>query len=210
MQEVSADVGDARVLSSQPSDGFGTVSGTALGARDGLRAPLYSAEPARQRLRGMEPADLETVGGCGNSKGGKAAVDPHEAVIAACGREMTTVGMEVRGFNIEADEPAVTVPSNRCEKDPGARRQSRPLYRGLRLLDRAEKSPQPPGVVVHPDLADDRQDYCPRMPFGDPDVAPSAPADPVAQAEAVTAAALPSRRWEADTVSLEANAFAFA
>ena len=76
MQEVSADVGDARVLSSQPSDGFGTVSGTALGARDGLRAPLYSAEPARQRLRGMEPADLETVGGCGNSKGGKAAVDP--------------------------------------------------------------------------------------------------------------------------------------
>jgi hypothetical protein len=119
---------------------------------------------------------------------------------------MTTVGMEVRGFDIEADEPAVTLPSNRCEKDPGARAQSWPLYRGLRLLDRAKKSPQPPGVVVHPDLADDRQYNCSRMPFGDPDVAPSAPADPVAQAEAVTAAALPFRRWEADSVSLEANA----
>jgi len=65
-----------------------------------LRAPLYSAEPASQRLRGMEPADLDTVGGCGDSKGGKAAVDPHEAVTAVYGREMATVGMEVRASTL--------------------------------------------------------------------------------------------------------------
>jgi hypothetical protein len=122
-----ADIGNACVFPYKPANGFSAIAGTALAARDGLRTVLYPAESASERPRGVESGNLEAIGGGGHGEGGNAAIDPDKTLTAAYrGRMVAALCMEVRYFYIEADQPAITVPSDRCD---------RTLARGARAGD---------------------------------------------------------------------------
>jgi hypothetical protein len=141
MQEILADVGNVCVFPYKPVNGSSAIAGTTLGARDGLRTPLYPAESASERPRGVESGNLEAIGGGGYGEGGNAAIDPDKTLTAAYrGRVVAALWMEVGCFHIEADQPAITVPSNRCEQESSARYQSWGPCQWPTVLDRTKES----------------------------------------------------------------------
>lgn len=141
MEESLADVGNARVFPYKPANGFRAIAGTALGTRNGLRAALYPAESASKRPRGVESGNLAASGGGGHGEGGNAAIDPDKTLTAAYrGRVVAALCMEVGCFYIEADQPAITVPSDRCEQESSARCQSRGYCQWPTVLDRTKES----------------------------------------------------------------------
>jgi hypothetical protein len=78
-----------------------------------------------------------------------------------------------------------------------AGRKGHPSSSRVDLRNWAEQSPQPAGVVVHPNLADRRQGHRAGMANPNPEAAPT-PALSVSQSEAVATAALPLSPWEPD------------
>lgn len=136
-----ADVGNARVFPYKPANGFSAIAGTALGTRDGLRTALYPAESASERPRGVESGNFEAIGGGGHGEGGNPAVDPDKTLTPASrGRVVAALCMEVGCFYIEADQPAITVPSDRCEQESSARCQSWGPCQWPMVLDRTKES----------------------------------------------------------------------
>jgi hypothetical protein len=102
---------------------------------------LYPAESASERPRGVESGNLEAIGGGGYGEGGNAAIDPDKTLTAAYrGRVVAALWMEVGCFHIEADQPAITVPSNRCEQESSARYQSWGPCQWPTVLDRTKES----------------------------------------------------------------------
>jgi hypothetical protein len=59
-------------------------------------------------------------------------------------------------LDVEADIPAVTVPANRGEQHLRAGGLDHLAGVGVNVVDWAEQSPQPAGVVMHPDGPDGR------------------------------------------------------
>ena len=136
-----ADVGNAHVFPYKSANRFSAIAGTALGARDGLRTALYPAESASERPRGVESGNLAAIGGCGHGEGSNAAIDPDKVLTATYrGRVVAALCMEVWCFYIEADQPAITVPSDRCEQGSSARCQSWGPCQWPMVLDRTKES----------------------------------------------------------------------
>jgi hypothetical protein len=70
---------------------------------------------------------------------GKAAVNSNEtALTPAVVGLVSAFGMEVRSMNGETDVPAVGSAGNRCEQDPGPRRDPLLSGTGVELPDRAK------------------------------------------------------------------------
>ena len=125
----------------QLPDGFSAIAGTALGARDGLSTSLYSAEPASQRPGGVESGNFQAIGGGGHDKGGNSAIDPDKPSTAAYRRRaVTALCMELRCFYIEADQPTITVSSDRCEQESSARCQNWRVFQWPTVLERTKES----------------------------------------------------------------------
>src|SRR5215211_5138686 len=98
-----------------------------------LREPRLARETAcaRRCIRlsrrasgrgGVESGNLAAIGGGGHGEGSNASIDPDKVLTATYrGRVVAALCMEVGCFYIEADHPAITVPSDRCEQESSAR-----------------------------------------------------------------------------------------
>jgi hypothetical protein len=85
---------------------------------------------------------------------------------------MPALRVEVGGLDAEAGVPAGTAPSDGGKQDLGCRRDSLLSSDRINLQSRAEESPEPSGIVMHPDPANFGQRDRPWMPFPDTDQIP--------------------------------------
>ena len=202
VQEVPAHVGDACVFPGQSPDGLGVVGGSGLGARCRARSGPQAEHAALERLGCCEAANLGSGGGGYYGEGGKATVDPDKAAMVVGGTGwVTTLRVEVRRLDVEADVPTSAMPTTGGEEDSGPRRHHElPVSRILR--DGTEQPPQPTGVVMYTNRADPRQGHRARMAFSNPDRRGAAAARLIAEPEALAAATLALVPREADPASL--------
>jgi hypothetical protein len=89
----------------------------------------------------VESGNVEAIGRSGHGKGGNSAIDPDKPLTVAYRRHaVTALCVEVGCFYIEADHPAITVPSDRCEQDSGARCKSWRVLQWPAVLDRTKEA----------------------------------------------------------------------
>jgi hypothetical protein len=124
-------------------------------------------EPAAE---GSEAADLHAIGVSNDCEDGKATVDPDESsALVLRSMLMAPAGMEGRSFDVQAHIPSVNASGDRRGQDSGARCCYGLTRTWVEVLDGSEHPPQPPGVVVHPDGSDLREDNRPGMSLSDAD-----------------------------------------
>jgi hypothetical protein len=192
VQKATADIGDASVLPRESSSGGGPVARTPIGTAKGPRAPPQPSQPLGERLGRMKASSLDAIGSGGDRKYGEATIDPDESsVLTRQPRRVTPLGMELRGSDIQANVPTISLTDDIGEQDPGSR-DNHPLP-GCRieLFDRPEQSAQSPCVVVHADDPDLRQGDRSGMAFPKADEVITVPVLLVAQTETVAAPTLP-------------------
>jgi hypothetical protein len=89
----------------------------------------------------VESGNFQAIGGGGHDKGGNSAIDPDKPSTAAYRRRaVTALCMELRCFYIEADQPTITVSSDRCEQESSARCQNWRVFQWPTVLERTKES----------------------------------------------------------------------